>query len=82
MRAAAPEPEHTLVCAGFTQGFAIVCRALRDRGVERIAVEDPGWQHHRLIAERAGFEPVPVAVDELGVDVERSLAQRVRGGRR
>ncbi len=71
VRAAAPEPEHTLICAGFTQGFAIVCRALRDRGVERIAVEDPGWQRHRLIAERAGLEPVPVAVDELGVDVER-----------
>ena len=71
VRAAAPEPEHTLICAGFTQGLAIVCRALRDRGVERIAVEDPGWPHHRLIAERAGLEPVPVAVDELGVDVER-----------
>lgn len=71
VRAAAPEPEHTLICAGFTQGFAIVCRALRDRGVERIAVEDPGWQRHRLIAERSGLEPVPVAVDELGVDVDR-----------
>jgi GntR family transcriptional regulator / MocR family aminotransferase len=71
VRAAAPEPEHTLICAGFTQGFAIVCRALRDRGVERIAVEDPGWPRHRLIAERAGVAPVPVAVDQLGIDVEQ-----------
>ena len=23
VRAAAPEPEHTLICAGFTQGLAI-----------------------------------------------------------
>jgi GntR family transcriptional regulator/MocR family aminotransferase len=68
-RAAAPEPEHTVICAGFTQGFAVLCRSLRDRGVERIALEDPGWPQHRLIAERAGLEPVPVAVDELGIDV-------------
>jgi GntR family transcriptional regulator/MocR family aminotransferase len=69
VRGAAPEPEHTLVCAGFTQGFAVVCRSLRDRGVEQIALEDPGWPQHRLIAQRAGLEPVPVAVDELGIDV-------------
>ena len=68
-RAAAPEPEHTVICAGFTQGFAVLCRSLRDRGVERIALEDPGWSRQRLIAERAGVAPVPVAVDELGIDV-------------
>jgi len=69
VRGAAPEPEHTLICSGFTQGFAILCRTLRDRGVERIAVEDPGYARHRLIAERAGLEPVAVRVDELGIDV-------------
>jgi GntR family transcriptional regulator / MocR family aminotransferase len=68
-RGAAPEPEHTIVCAGFTQGFAILCRTLRDRGVERIAVEEPGWARHRLIAERAGLEPVPVAIDAHGIEV-------------
>jgi GntR family transcriptional regulator / MocR family aminotransferase len=71
VRSAAPEPEHTLVCAGFTQGFAILCRALRDRGLERVAVEQPGWAQHRLVAERAGLEPVPVEVDDDGLDVER-----------
>jgi GntR family transcriptional regulator/MocR family aminotransferase len=69
VRGAAPEPEHTLVCAGFTQGFALLCRTLIDRGIERIAVEDPGWPHHRLIAERAGLDPIPVPVDEHGLDV-------------
>ena len=73
-RAAAPEPEHTVICAGFTQGFAVLCRSLRDRGVERIALEDPGWSRHRLIAERAGVAPVPVAVDELGLDVDALAA--------
>jgi GntR family transcriptional regulator / MocR family aminotransferase len=74
VRGAAPEPEHTLICAGFTQGFAILCRALRQRGLGRIAIEDPGWARHRLIAELAGLEPVPVAVDGDGIDVDRLRA--------
>jgi len=69
VRGAAPEPEHTLACAGWTQGFAVLCRALRARGVERIACEEPGWGQHRHVAQQAGLEPVPVAVDEHGIDV-------------
>lgn len=68
-RSAAPEPEHTLVCAGFTQGFAVLCRTLRARGVERIACEDPGWAGWRLVAQQAGLDPVPLPVDEQGIDV-------------
>jgi GntR family transcriptional regulator / MocR family aminotransferase len=68
-RGAAPEPEHTLICAGFTQAFALVCRSLRDRGLERVAVEEPGWVTHRLIVEQAGLEAVPIAVDAHGLDV-------------
>jgi GntR family transcriptional regulator/MocR family aminotransferase len=73
-RGAAPEPEHTIVCAGFTQGFAVICRALRMRGVERVAIESPGWIQHRLIAEASGLEPVEVAVDEHGLSVEELSA--------
>jgi GntR family transcriptional regulator/MocR family aminotransferase len=69
VRGAIAEPEHTLICSGFTQAFAMLCRTLAERGVERIALEDPGWPAHRLIAERGGLEPVPVAVDEHGLDV-------------
>jgi GntR family transcriptional regulator/MocR family aminotransferase len=68
-RGAAPEPEHTIVCAGFTQGFAVLCRALALRGVERLAVESPGWPQHRLIAEAAGLEPAGIPVDEHGISV-------------
>jgi len=70
-RGAAPEPEHTIVCTGFTQGLALLCRALEARGVERVALEDPGYASHRLIAERAGLDVVPVAVDGEGIDVAR-----------
>jgi GntR family transcriptional regulator/MocR family aminotransferase len=48
----------------------VLCRALRARGLERIAVEEPGWPQHRLIAEAAGLEPVEIAVDEHGLVVE------------
>lgn len=70
-RSAAPEPEHTLVCAGWTQGFAVLCRTLRARGLERIACEDPGWAQHGLVAAHAGLEPVPLQVDADGIDVAR-----------
>jgi GntR family transcriptional regulator/MocR family aminotransferase len=69
VRGAAPEPEHTLICAGFSQGLAMLCRTMRDRGLERIALEDPGWAQHRMIIESSGLEPVPISVDDQGVDV-------------
>ena len=68
-RGAAPEPEHTLVCAGFTQGFGLLCTSLRERGIERIAIEDPGWARHRMIAEGRGLRPVPIPTDASGLDV-------------
>jgi GntR family transcriptional regulator/MocR family aminotransferase len=69
-RGAAPEPEHTLIATGFTAGFAMLCRTLRARGLERIAVEDPGWPRHRMIAEAAGLLSTPIPVDEQGLVVE------------
>ncbi len=69
VRGADADPEHTLVCTGFRQGFALLCRILKARGVERIALEDPGWHVHRLIVEAAGMEVAPVPVDEQGLRV-------------
>lgn len=68
------DPEHTLVCTGFMQGFSLLCRALRAHGVQRFALEDPGWLVHRLIVENAGMEVVPIAVDEQGLRVEELAA--------
>ncbi|MHB8690810.1 MAG: aminotransferase-like domain-containing protein [Solirubrobacteraceae bacterium] len=68
-RAAAPEPEHTLISTGFTQAFAVLCGSLAARGLESIAVEEPGWSRHRMVAERAGLGPVPIGVDEQGLRV-------------
>jgi GntR family transcriptional regulator/MocR family aminotransferase len=69
VRGAAPEPEHTIVCAGAMHGFAALCRTLHARGLERIAVEEPGWNRHRMTAQGAGLEPVGIPVDEHGLVV-------------
>jgi GntR family transcriptional regulator / MocR family aminotransferase len=74
VRGAAPDAENMLICTGFMQGFSILCRWLHGQGVESIAMEDPGWHIHHLIAEQAGLHTVPVAVDEHGLDVQ-ALAQ-------
>ena len=72
VRAVVTTPEHVQVCGGFTQGLALVCRALRAQGARRLAVEDPCFSYHRELIANAGLEPVPVAVDANGIDVRRS----------
>jgi GntR family transcriptional regulator/MocR family aminotransferase len=60
-------PDQIVICGGFSQGLALLCRALRGRGVARVAVEDPCFLLHRLLIRAAGLEPVPVPVDEQGI---------------
>jgi GntR family transcriptional regulator / MocR family aminotransferase len=69
VRAVRTTPEQVIVCAGVTQGLALVCRALRRAGVQRIVVEDPCFGPHRETIVRAGLEPVPIPVDAGGLDV-------------
>jgi len=68
VRAVVTSPEELVVCGGFTQGLVLVCRALRARGARRMAVEDPCFGYHRELIANAGLEPVPIAVDEPGID--------------
>ncbi len=70
VRGADADPEYTLVCTGFMQAFTLICRNLHARGVERVALENPGWHVHRLIVENTGMQVVPVGVDEHGLRVE------------
>jgi GntR family transcriptional regulator/MocR family aminotransferase len=69
VRGAAADPEHVLVCTGFRQGLSLTCRWLRANGIERVALEDPGWHAQRLIVEEAGLEVTPIPVDGEGIDV-------------
>jgi GntR family transcriptional regulator/MocR family aminotransferase len=70
VRGAAADPEQTMVCTGFAQALSLICRWLAARGVERVALEDPGWHPHRLIVEQAGLRVAPVPVDADGIRVD------------
>jgi GntR family transcriptional regulator/MocR family aminotransferase len=70
VRGVTTTPEHMLICGGFSQGLVLVCRALRARGAERLAIEDPCFGFHRHLVANAGLEPVPVPVDEHGIDTD------------
>ena len=69
VRGAAADPEHVLVCTGFRQGLSLTCRWLRANGVERVALEDPGWHAQRLIVDEAGLMVAPIPVDADGIEV-------------
>jgi GntR family transcriptional regulator / MocR family aminotransferase len=80
VRGAAADPEQLLICTGFSQGLSLIARWLAGRGVDSVALEDPGWHSHRLILEQAGLavEPIPVDAEGLRVDLlERSEAAAV-----
>ena len=78
VRGAAAEPEQTLVCTGFAQAFSLLCRWLAGRGVERLALEDPGWHAHRLIAEQAGLAVAPRPGGRRGDPGRRARGERGR----
>jgi GntR family transcriptional regulator/MocR family aminotransferase len=69
VRGAVTDPERIVLCAGVTQGLNLVLRALARDGVGRVAFEDPGHPGQRAAAAHWGLEPVPVAVDDFGIDV-------------
>ncbi len=69
VRGAAADPEHLLVCTGFRQGLSLTCRWLREHGIDRVALEDPGWHAQRLIVEQSGLEVTPIPVDADGLSV-------------
>jgi GntR family transcriptional regulator/MocR family aminotransferase len=70
VRGAAAEPEQMVICTGFAQAFSLICRWLARRGVESVALEDPGWHPHRLGVEAAGLTVIPIPVDAEGIRVD------------
>ncbi len=68
VRAAAAEPDRVVVTAGYQQGLRLFCQLVRGRGGSRIAVEDPGYPVAGWTIESEGLEPVPVPIDDDGID--------------
>lgn len=77
VRGVAATPDDMLVTTGLTQAIVLVCRALRARGVEAVAVEDPCFGFHRQAIANAGLRVVSIPVDRDGLDVARLAEQRV-----
>ncbi|MFB7799998.1 PLP-dependent aminotransferase family protein [Isoptericola sp. NPDC056134] len=75
-------PDDVLVTHGATDGMTRLARALRSAGHRAILVEDPSWGRLRDVARDAGLVPVPVPVDDRGVDVAALAASAVRTGAR
>jgi len=63
------QPGGLVVGHGFGDLLLLACRALRDRGARRVAVEEYGHASHRVLIASAGLEVVALPVDEDGAVV-------------
>jgi GntR family transcriptional regulator/MocR family aminotransferase len=72
-RAVHAEPERIVLCSGVTQGIGLIAQAMRRIGGLPIAIEDPAFWLHRNILLHNKTRPIPIPVDNDGIDV-RTLA--------
>jgi GntR family transcriptional regulator/MocR family aminotransferase len=71
VRGAVADPERMVICTGFSQGLVLTLRTLAANGITRIAFEEPGYADTSVAAcAQSGSQPIPVAVDHDGIDVE------------
>lgn len=66
-------PSQVLITTGYGSALSLAVRVLRLEGT-RAWIEDPGYPLTRVTLGFAGIEPIPVAVDHEGLDVDRGLA--------
>jgi len=68
-------PDRIVVCAGFTQGMALLSQVLPDSGVTRIAVEEYGQPDPVRALAASGLTPVMLGVDDGGAVLDPVSAQ-------
>jgi GntR family transcriptional regulator / MocR family aminotransferase len=68
-RGVVADPDRIVLCSGVTQGIGLVAQLLRRRDGLPLAMEDPGFWVHRVVLQHHGIRPVPVRVDDSGIDV-------------
>ncbi|MGY1993771.1 MocR-like pyridoxine biosynthesis transcription factor PdxR [Mycolicibacterium fortuitum] len=69
-RGVVADPRAIVLCSGATQAVALLARCLEGP----LAVENPGFWLHRMILRHNGVDPVPIPVDDDGIDVEALAA--------
>jgi GntR family transcriptional regulator/MocR family aminotransferase len=79
VRATVADASQIVVCVGFGQGANLVLGSLAEKGVRRVAIEDPGDEDYYAICRRLGLEAIAVPIDELGIDVDALAATDARG---
>ncbi len=78
VRAVAATPGRVVITNGSTEGLALVARVLRAAGHRVVAVEHPSHPGQRELLRVHGLTPVPVPVDEDGIDVTALAATGAR----
>src|SRR5262245_29154764 len=77
-RATVVRPDRITLCTGFAQGIRLICRALRERGVRSIAVEDPGHIDQCADIDAEGLKRIRIPVDYDGLRTD--LLARTHAG--
>jgi len=73
-RGIACDPSQVFVTNGFAASLGLALRALRLDG-SSAWVEDPGYASAREVLAHCGVTPVPVRVDDEGLDVDAGIAR-------
>ncbi|KAB1144769.1 PLP-dependent aminotransferase family protein [Streptomyces luteolifulvus] len=71
-------PDDTMVTGGFAHALGLVCAALRELGIDRLAVEDPSHDRQRQFIEENDIRTVAVPVGPEGLEIEPLYASGVR----
>lgn len=77
-RAAVATRDAISVFGGFGAALGFLGELFRRRSITEVAVEDPMLPFHRDILRLTGIEPVPIPVDDQGIDVAQLHQSGVR----
>ena len=70
VRGTAAGPAGIVICAGYGQATRLLFAVLAERGMRRVAFEDPSLPDHWDAAAHAGLATVPVPLDGEGLRVD------------
>ena len=74
VRGTAADPGGIVVCGGYCQATRLLFTVLAERGVRRVALEDPSLNDHWDAAAHHGLEAIPVPLDREGLRVDALAA--------
>jgi GntR family transcriptional regulator/MocR family aminotransferase len=78
LRGVRTSTEQVMVVAGFAHSLGLLCTVLPDSGIQALGIEDPGHPGQRQFIQESGLRPVPIPVDDEGIDIEALAASGVR----